>query len=164
MCKLLTSLIVFLAVCMSAGCARFLSCCPPTNKLLTRSEAESISGVGMKLAYEILDSKRSSCGYINGLTGDDLISVGLDLHRFEEGGGPSNEAAHREVIGKFGSNVETINGIGDSAFLTQADNGVLLYARKGTLGLQLRAQSVFAPNEARAKLLAVARLVMTRLE
>jgi hypothetical protein len=118
----------------------------------------------MKLAYEILDSRRSSCAYVNGVTGDDLYSVGLDLHRFKEGDGPSNEADHRTVIAKYGSNVENIIGIGDSAFLMQDGSEVSLYARKGTIGLQLRAKSVLPPNEAREKFLAVARLVVARLK
>ena len=62
----------------------------------------------MKLAYEIRDSKGSSCAYVNGRTGDDLVSVVLDLHRFKVGGGPSNEAAHRQVTGKYGNVVEEI--------------------------------------------------------
>ena len=96
----------------------------------------------MKLAYDLRDSQRSSCAYVNGRTGDDLYSVVLDLHRFEEGGGPSNEAAHREVLAKYGGTVENIIGVGDSAFLSQDNPEFFLYARKGTFGMQLRAKSV----------------------
>lgn len=113
--------IVGLAVCIAAGCTRYLNCCPPANTVLSQSEAESISGVSMKLSYDLLDSQRSSCAYVNGRTGDDLYSVVLDLHRFGEGDGPSNEAAHREVLAKYGGKVENIIGVGDSAFLSQAE-------------------------------------------
>ena len=88
----------------------------------------------------------------------------MDLHRFEEGGGPSNEAAYREVVAKYGGKVENIIGVGDSAFLSQDDDEFFLYARKGTFGIQLRAKSVLPPNEARERLIAVARLITARLE
>ena len=162
--KLIIPVIVAVAVCIAAGCTRFLNCCPPANTVLSQPEAESISGVSMKLAYDLLDSKRSSCAYVNGRTGDDLYSVVLDLYRFEYGGGPSNEAAHREVLAKHGGNVENIIGVGDSAFLSQSDPEFFLYARKGRFGIQLRARSVLPVNEARQRLIAVARLVTARLE
>lgn len=161
--KPLVSIIVGLAVCISAGCARYFDCCPPTNAVLKQSEAESISGVSMKLAYDILDSQRSSCAYVNGRTGEDLYSVGLDLGRFEEGGGPSNETAHRQVVAKYGGTLESIASLGDSAFLSQGEGGLFLYARKGTYVIQLRAKSAHPPNEARERLIAVARLVTARL-
>jgi hypothetical protein len=162
--KLLASIIVVLTVCISAGCARYFYCCPRSTEVLKLSEAESISGVGMTLAYDIRDSRGSSCAYVNGRTGDDLHSVVLDLHRFEEGGGPSNEASHRGVAAKYLANVENISGLGDSAFLTQDGSEVFVYARKETLGLQIRAKSVLPPNEAWEKLLAVARRIIARLE
>jgi hypothetical protein len=162
--KLIIPLIVGLAVCIAAGCKRYLNCCPPANTVLAQAEAESISGVSMKLAYDLLDSQRSSCAYENGRTGDDRYSVVLDLRRFEEGGGPSDEAAHREMFAKNGGNVENITGVGDSAFLSHGDGEFLLYARKGTFGIELRAKSVLPPNEARQRLITVARLVPARLE
>jgi len=162
--KLIIPIIVALAACVAEGCTRFLNCCPPANTVLAQSEAESISGVSLKLAYDLLDSQRSSCAYVNGRTGDDLYSVVLDLGRFEERGGPSHEAAHREVLAKYGGNAENIIGVGDSAFLSQGDGAFFLYARKGTFGIQLRAKSVLPPNEARQRLIAVARLVTARLE
>ena len=162
--KLIIPIVLALVLCVAAGCKRFLNCCPSANTLLSQTQAESISGVGMKLAYDVRDSTRSSCSYVNGQTGDDLYSVNLDLHRFEEGGGPSNEEAHREVLAKYGGIAESIIGVGDSAFLSQDGNNILLYARKGTFGMQLSAKSVLPQNEARVKLLAVARLVTEQLE
>ena len=162
--KLIIAIIVGLAISIAAGCTKYLNCCPPANTVLAQSEAESISGVSLKLAYDLLDSKRSSCAYVNGRTGDDLYSVVLDLDRFEEGGGPFNEAAHREVVAKYGSNTEKIIGVGDSAFLSQDDDEFFLYARKGTFGIQLRAKSVLPLNEARERLIAVARLITARLK
>jgi hypothetical protein len=162
--KLIIIISVWLAVCVADGCTRFLNCCPPANTVLAQHEAESISGVSLKLAYDLRDSRRSSCAYVNGRTGDDLYSVVLDLHRFEEGGGPSNEAAQREVLAKYGGNAENISDVGDSAFLSHADLEFFLYARKGTFGIQVRAKSVLPPHEARQRLIAVARLVTARLE
>ena len=162
--KLLISIIVGLALCASAGCSRFFPCCPPANTLLTQSEAESISGVKLKLSDEIRDSKKSSCSYVNGKTGADLHWVGLDLHRIKDRDGPANEAAHRALFAKYYFEVESVTGLGDSAFISQDGNEVFLYARKGTLGLQFRAKSVLPPREAREKFLAIAHLVMARLE
>ena len=118
----------------------------------------------MKLAHDLLDSQRSSCAYVNGRTGKDLYSVVLDLHRFEQGDGASNVAAHRTVAAKYGGSVENIIDVGDSAFLSQGDPEFFLYARVGTFGIQLRAKSVLPANEARQRLMAVARLVTARLE
>jgi hypothetical protein len=68
------------------------------------------------------------------------------------------------VLAKYGGNAESIIGVGDSAFLSQSDPEFFLYARKGTFGIQLRAKSALSPNEARQRLIAVAGLVMARLE
>ena len=160
--KLLLAVIAAFAACAAAGCANRY-CCPPANTLLTKAEAESISGLGMELAYNIRESRRSSCRY-NSRIGGELYSVVLTLHIFTEGGGPSNEAAHRQTAAKYGS-VEDVSGVGDSSFLAALDDGELhLYARKKTVGFQLQAKSAAPTNEAREKLIAVARSVAARLE
>ena len=56
------------------------------------------------------------------------------------------------------------NGLGDSGFLLHDDREFFLYARNGNFGIQLRAKSVFPPNEARERLIAVAQLITARLE
>lgn len=160
--NLLVSIILGLTVCASAGCSKYLNCCPPANLLLTQAEAESIGGLGMKLAYDLRDSRSSSCSY-NGRIGNDRYSVALDVHRFGEGHGPSDEAAHRQVAAKSGS-LEDIVGVGDSSFLSSQDDGELhLYARKGPFGIQIHVKSILPPNEGRERLIDVARLVAKRL-
>ena len=160
--KLLVSIILVSSLCAALGCSRIFNCCPPANLLLTQAEAESIGGLRMELAYDLRDSRRSSCAY-NGRKGEDLYSVGLEVHRFGEGKGPANEAAHRQTAEKYGS-VENIGGVGDSGFLSSVDDGQLhLYARKGAFGIQIHVKSVLPANEGREKLIAVAQLVAKRL-
>jgi hypothetical protein len=146
-----------------AGCSKLSYCCPSTSVLLTQSEAESISGLEMEMVYDIRDSQRSSRSF-NGRMGVELYSVTLDLHRFGENGGPTNEAGHREVALKYGR-VENVGGIGESSFLSSVDDGELqLYARKGAFGFQLHTKSVLPPNIARERLIAAAQLVANRIE
>jgi hypothetical protein len=157
---ILSFIVIWLTALSMAGCAKYLLCCPPANLLLSQAQAESISGLRMELAYDLRDSQRSSCAY-KGRNGDGLYSVSLSLHRFDNGS--SNEEAHRRAATKYGS-VENVAGVGDSGFFTSLDNGVLLlYARKGTTGFQLHAESILPRDEARGKLIEVARLVASRL-
>jgi hypothetical protein len=160
--KRLVSIILGLAVCSAASCSKYLNCCPPANLLLTQAEAESIGGLGMELAYDLRDSRRSSCAY-KGRNGNDRYSVGLVIHRFGASDGSANEAAHRQAAAKYGT-VEDIVGIADSSFLSTLEDGELhLFARKGVFGIQINVKSIFPPNESRVKLIAVARIVADRL-
>lgn len=154
------SLIICLAALNMAGCAKYLLCCPPANLLLSQAQAESISGLRMELAYDFGNSQSSSCAY-KARSGDRLYAVSLTLHRFDNGS--SNEEAHRQAATRSGS-VEKVAGVGDSGFLASLDNGaLLLYARKGTTGFQLHAESILPQDEARGKLVEAARLVASRL-
>lgn len=123
---ILTSLLLLTSSCdLPGGDGKIAAC-----RLVTKSDAEKISGTRMRLYSEENGERESSCLYKDVMAEESsYLQATFRAYPTEEAGKDA-EIVTRTVKAEYGK-IEPVEGIGDSAWLEAGDISQTLYVRRG---------------------------------
>ncbi len=123
-----------------AGCGYLGSGSVTASKLVTKSDAERVLGLPVRLDKDTTSERESTCLYVdeNGKESASL-QVTITTGESEEQIKAADDMARRYAAEKVGP-VETIEGIGDGAWLEKKEGSQTLHVRKKRYGFLLSAQ------------------------